>query len=92
MPHKEWLDDFRRFEIEFNAFHGINLDRGEMIFDRFAKVLEKKFQDKYDKEVYKFYAKFRVCMRVKSLNRQYLHKNSSVTVVRDAKQRAQFMA
>ena len=92
MPHQEWLDDFRRFEVEFNAFHGVNLDRGEKIFDRFAEVLEKKFKDKYDKELYKFYAKFRVCMRVKSLNRQTLHSGSNVTVIRDAKQRGQFMA
>ena len=92
MPHQEWLDDFRRFEVEFNAFHGVNLDRGEKIFDRFAEVLEKKFKDKYGKELYKFYAKFRVCMRVKSLNRQTLHSGSNVTVIRDAKQRGQFMA
>ena len=54
--------------------------------------LEAKFKDKYPKELYASFSKFRTCMRVKSLNRQYLHKNSSVTVVRDAKQRAQFMA
>ena len=82
MPHDEWLKDFRQFEVEFFKFHEGDLDRGKLVIDRFADLLEKKFGDKYDKSVYAFYAKFRTCMRVKALNKKSLHSGSAVTVVK----------
>ena len=90
VPHQEWLDDFRQFEAEFTDFHEADINRGAKIIDRFASQLESKFNDKYDKSLYKSYAEFRTHMRIKSLNKKSINSGSDVTVVRRYKQLGQF--
>ena len=69
-PTEEWWTDFRSFEAEFIEMHGNDADRGERVIDRFTAKLEEKFKDKYPKELYASFSKFRTCMRVKSLNKK----------------------
>ena len=93
VPHQDWMDDFRKFEAEFQAYHGKNIRRHGKIIDKFASILESKYGDKYDKSVYKFFAKFRTCMRVKTLNRlESLKPGQTVMTVREHKQEGQFEA
>ena len=88
VPTDDWLDDFRRFEAEFIAFHGDDVDKGEKVFDRFRDVLKRRFGDKYPTEMYAFFSKFRTCNRVKFLNKK-LVKEEQVHVVRHYRQLGQ---
>ena len=89
VPTDDWLDDFRRFEAEFIAFHGDEIDKGEKLFDRFRDILKEKFGDKYPTELYALFSKFRTCNRVKSLNKKIVQEQQ-VHVVRHHKQLGQF--
>ena len=67
-PSDEFMKDCEKFEELFNQFHGEeDIDRKSRVLDRFSKILQDTFGEKYDVKLYKFFAKARTYIRMKAL-------------------------
>ena len=86
-PSSAWLEQYQKFEGEFNNLFGDKIAREPMVINKLEKHLSKKFPES-PLQVVKFYSKMRIHIRIKYMRIQY---KTSAEEKRNAKKLKHFV-